>query len=63
MTGFKQLLMYPINVVIRNAVSPGSHPSWYLMQMAFMMLQVKNGIQQTRKHPKMKESLFILYFY
>ena len=59
MTGFMQLLMYPNQVVRRNAVTPGRQESLCnFMHIASMILHVKKGTQHIRNTPeKRKESI------
>ena len=46
--------MYPSQVVRLKAKSPGYQPRSNLMQIAFSILHVKNGTQQTRKTPEIR---------
>lgn len=54
--------MYPSQVVRLKAKSPGYQPRSNLMQIAFSMLHVKNGTQQTRKTPENRINYLIMYF-
>ena len=55
--------MYPSQVVRLKAKSPGYQPRSNLMQIAFSILHVKNGTQQTRKTPENKINYLIRYFF
>ena len=57
MIGLMQLLTQPSHVVMRNAVSPGCHEDSSLMQIALIMLQVKKGVQHTKKQPTIIQNI------
>ena len=63
-------LMYPNHVVTMKAVSPGYQPKSNLMQMAFRILQVKKGTQQTRNTAEIEKrvgecysTIFLVQFF
>lgn len=61
MTGFTKLFMQPSHVVRMNAATPGWHSAPNFVQMASIMLHVKNGTQHTRNTPATTKYMVFIF--